>query len=280
MKSKNVTVINKESSSKKGSSKTRSSKKSSSKKESSKTRSSKNISSNITKNVDHDEIFERLFYNNLNQCDGKDKATYEVVKIIFSSKYESIKPPTLNNVLKNKHLYCEEKIGKEKNETKVRLMKSCDVNYEIPMVDKCNLGKEFYYRSERGKLSLPCPCCSFGGFSKLFDGYDKKTKLSLLTQGKKGSKAAKQVSFTWQDWKYPKGDKYKRLKQSMKRCIAKHFARFMHLEQNLKLVKEENRKHVELGNTHAIYNLPSKWKVNTKEDINEKIDCMTITIDH
>ena len=54
----------------------------------------------------------------------------------------------------------------------------------------------------------------------------------------------------------------------------------MHLEQNLKIVKEENRKHVELGNTHAIYNLPSKWKVNTKEDINEKIDCMTITIDH
>ena len=66
----------------------------------------------------------------------------------------------------------------------------------------------------------------------------------------------------------------------MKRCIAKKIARFMHLEQNLKIVKEENRKHVELGNTHAIYNLPSKWKVNTKEDINEKIDCMTITIDH
>ena len=56
------------------------------------------------------------------------------------------------------------------------------------MVDKCNLGKEFYYRSERGKLSLPCPSCSFGGFSKLFDGYDKVTKLSLLTQGKKGVK--------------------------------------------------------------------------------------------
>ena len=27
---------------------------------------------NITKEIDHDEIFERLYYNNLNQCDGDD----------------------------------------------------------------------------------------------------------------------------------------------------------------------------------------------------------------
>ena len=27
---------------------------------------------NITKDVDHNEIFERLYYNNLNQCDGND----------------------------------------------------------------------------------------------------------------------------------------------------------------------------------------------------------------
>ena len=60
------------------------------------------------------------------------------------------------------------------------------------MVDKYNLGKEFHYRDERGKLSLPCPCgkCSFGGVSKLFDRYDDETKLSLLTRGKKGSKLA------------------------------------------------------------------------------------------
>ena len=170
----------------------------------------------------------------------------------------------------------------KKGSSKTRSSKkiSSNVNYIIPMVDKCNLGKEFYYRSERGKLSLPCPSCSFGGFSKLFDGYDKVTKLSLLTHGKKGSKAVKQVSFSWQDWKYPKGNKYKVLKQSMKRCIAKHFARFMHLEQNLKLVKEKNLKHVELGNRHEIYNLPSKWQVNMNKDIKLKIDCMTITIDH
>ena len=84
----------------------------------------------------------------------------------------------------------------------------------------------------------------------------------------------------WQDWKDSKGDKYKVLQQLMKRCIVKHFARFMHLEQNLKIVKEENRKHVELGKTHEIYNLPSKCQVNMKEDINEKIDSTTITIDH
>ena len=66
----------------------------------------------------------------------------------------------------------------------------------------------------------------------------------------------------------------------MKRCIAKHFARFMHFEQNLRLVKEENLKHVELGKRHEIYNLPSKWQVNMNKDIKLKIDCMTITIDH
>ena len=27
---------------------------------------------NITKSVDHDEIFEILYYNHLNQCDGND----------------------------------------------------------------------------------------------------------------------------------------------------------------------------------------------------------------
>ena len=55
------------------------------------------------------------------------------------------------------------------------------------MVDKYNIGKEFHYRDERGKLSLPCPCCLFRGFSKLFDRYDNVTKLSLFIQGKKGS---------------------------------------------------------------------------------------------
>ena len=76
-------------------------------------------------------------------------------------------------------------------------MKSCRyVGYSGPIVVKCNLGKEFHYRDERGKLSLPCPCCSFRDFSKLFDRYDNVTKLSLLTQGKNKIKAAKQVSFT------------------------------------------------------------------------------------
>ena len=148
------------------------------------------------------------------------------------------------------------------------------------MVDKYNLGKEFHYRDERGKLSLPCPCCSFRGFSKLFDRYDNVTKLSLLTQGKKESKAAKQVSFTWNDWIYSKSGNDKGLKQSMKRSIVKHFARFRHLEKNLQIVKEENRKYVELGNNYDIYQLPSKWQENMTEDIHEKSAPMTITIDH
>ena len=66
--------INKESSSKKEV------KKNSSKNKIPNTRSSKNknlkntmvekSNINITKNVDHDVIFEKLFYNNLSQCDG------------------------------------------------------------------------------------------------------------------------------------------------------------------------------------------------------------------
>ena len=65
-------------------------------------------------------------------------------------------------------------------------MKACRyVDYSGPIVVKCNLGKEFHYRDERGKLSLPCPCCSFDGFSIFFDIYDHVIKLSLLTQGKK-----------------------------------------------------------------------------------------------
>ena len=65
-------------------------------------RSSKiwNLKSNIdnTKDVDHDEIFEGLYYNNLNQCGSNDKATYNVVIVIFSSKYKSIISPTLYNI--------------------------------------------------------------------------------------------------------------------------------------------------------------------------------------
>ena len=53
---------------------------------------------NITKDVNHNEIFERSYYNNLNQCDSDEDATYEVVKMIFSANYKTIKPPTLNNV--------------------------------------------------------------------------------------------------------------------------------------------------------------------------------------
>ena len=65
-------------------------------------------------------------------------------------------------------------------------MKSCNyVDYSNPMVDKYNLGNEYHYRDKRGKLSVPYPCCSFGGFSKLFDRYNDETKLSLPTQGKK-----------------------------------------------------------------------------------------------
>ena len=37
----------------------------------------------ITKYVDHDEIFEKLYYNNLNQCDGDEDRTYVVVILIF-----------------------------------------------------------------------------------------------------------------------------------------------------------------------------------------------------
>ena len=61
-------------------------------------------------------------------------------------------------------------------------------DYCVPMVDKCNLGKYYHYRGARVENSLPCPCCSFLGFSKLFDKYYKITKFSLLTQGDKGSK--------------------------------------------------------------------------------------------
>ena len=138
----------------------------------------------------------------------------------------------------------------------------------------------FHYRDATGKLSLPYLCCPFGGFSKLFDRYDNVTKLSLFIQGKKGSKAAKQVSFTLDDCKFPKGRKYIGLKQSTKRSIVKHFARFRHLEQNLNIIKEENYKYVELGNKHDIYQLPSKWQENMEEDIHEKSTPMTITIDH
>ena len=38
---------------------------------------------NITKDVDHDEIFERLYYSNFNQCDYDEDAMYKVVTIIF-----------------------------------------------------------------------------------------------------------------------------------------------------------------------------------------------------
>ena len=53
---------------------------------------------NITKDVDHDEIFERLYYNNFNQCDYDEDAMYKVVTIFFCTNYNTIKPPTLNNV--------------------------------------------------------------------------------------------------------------------------------------------------------------------------------------
>ena len=51
----------------------------------------------------------------------------------------------------------------------------------------------------------------------------------------------------------------------------KHFARFMNIEPNLKIVKEANRKHVELGKTREIYNLPSKCQVNMKEVLTRRL---------
>ena len=82
------------------------------------------------------------------------------------------------------------------------------------------------------------------------------------------------------DWIYPQGRRYTGLKQSMKRSIVKHFARFRHLEINLQVVKKENRNYAELGNNHDIYQLPSKWQENMEEYIHKKSDPITITIEH
>ena len=49
----------------------------------------------FTIDVDHDEIFDILYYNNLNQYDGDEDRTYVVVKLFFSAKYNIIKPPSL-----------------------------------------------------------------------------------------------------------------------------------------------------------------------------------------
>ena len=66
----------------------------------------------------------------------------------------------------------------------------------------------------------------------------------------------------------------------MKRCITSHFARFMHLEDNLQIVKEENKKYFELGEQHKIHQLPSKWQVAMSVDILDKGDSMTTTINN
>ena len=55
------------------------------------------------------------------------------------------------------------------------------------------------------------------------------------------------------------------------RCIVNHFARFRRLEYNLKIVKRGNLKHVELGKTHDIYHLPSKWQVNVEEIFTRRV---------
>ena len=76
--------------------------------------------------------------------------------------------------------------GKDIKETKVKSVKS-SIDYSVPQVNKCNLGKQFGYRNKRGKLSLPCPCGGFlfGDFPEIFDNYDDDIKLSLLPEVKK-----------------------------------------------------------------------------------------------
>ena len=66
----------------------------------------------------------------------------------------------------------------------------------------------------------------------------------------------------------------------MKRCITSHFARLMHLEDNLQIVKEENKKYFELGKQHEIHQLPSKQQVTMSVDILDKGDSMTTTINN
>ena len=74
----------------------------------------------ITKDVDHDQIYERLYYNNLNQCEGDANQTYVVVKLIFSAKYKTIKPPTLNNVWEKNIFIMKKVLVKKKiNERKI-----------------------------------------------------------------------------------------------------------------------------------------------------------------
>ena len=46
---------------------------------------------NITKDIDHDEIFERLYDNNLNQCDGDEKVTYKICLLTLKQSNNRLK---------------------------------------------------------------------------------------------------------------------------------------------------------------------------------------------
>ena len=138
----------------------------------------------------------------------------------------------------------------------------------------------FGYRNENKRLSLPCSCggCVYGGFSKIFDNYDNDTKKSLLSQGSNEKHNNKQVSFAWEDWKYPKGRKGINDKLTMKRAIVKHFSRFMHLEHYRDLIKTDNLKYFQdEAHGHQFYNIPSKWQKSLQKLIKEKMELLPTT---
>ena len=92
--------------------------------------------------------------------------------------------------------------------------------YKSRSKNKYSLGKYFYYKNINDSISVQCPAsgCECGSFSEMFDRYDDNVKLSILTQGNKENKV-EVVDWSWNDWKYPDGQKCAKQKQSMKKSF-------------------------------------------------------------
>ena len=70
-------------------------------------------------------------------------------------------------------------------------------------------------------MECPVPGCKFGGFSKIFDGYEPALQTRLVTNNGNHD-AVNSPSWKWVDWNY--GTRRGR-KRGMKVAIMTHFAR-------------------------------------------------------
>ena len=131
------------------------------------------------------------------------------------------------------------------------------------------MGQYYTYRSDdKNNLSLRCPAigCECGTFAKVFDDYGVDLKKALLVNTKSNCEE-NEISWNWSDCNYV-GKDSKNKKQSMKKCVALHFARAMYVEENPSTKYLTSLDKLKVKN-HSLDMIPVTWKSYVSQESNK-----------